>query len=115
MNATIEMIDAAMVEMANITPPLRRSECERLIRAALSAMEKQEPVCAVGSHWNSGGGFDVLNFTKQPPAGTKLYMEPKESPLAKPSFAEWCATNWNGAPSANAMDAYNEAIGGQQP
>ncbi len=31
------MIDAAMVEMANITPPLRRSECKRLIRAALSA------------------------------------------------------------------------------
>lgn len=29
------MVDAAMVEMQNITPPLRRSECERLIRAAL--------------------------------------------------------------------------------
>lgn len=28
------MIDAAMVEMSNIYPPLRRSECERLIRAA---------------------------------------------------------------------------------
>lgn len=33
----IAMIDAAMVEMANISPPLRRSECQRLIRAALSA------------------------------------------------------------------------------
>lgn len=33
----IEMIDAAMVEMANIHPPLKRSECQRLIRAALSA------------------------------------------------------------------------------
>lgn len=29
------MVDAAMVEMANIHPPLKRSECERLIRAAL--------------------------------------------------------------------------------
>lgn len=29
------MVDAAMVEMSNIHPPLRRSECERLIRAAL--------------------------------------------------------------------------------
>lgn len=29
------MVDAAMVEMGNIHPPLRRSECERLIRAAL--------------------------------------------------------------------------------
>lgn len=29
------MVDAAMVEMAGIHPPLKRSECERLIRAAL--------------------------------------------------------------------------------
>lgn len=33
----VEMIDAAMIEMRNIAPPLRRSDCERLIRAALSA------------------------------------------------------------------------------
>lgn len=33
------MIDAAMVEMANITPPLRRSECARLIRAAMAAQQ----------------------------------------------------------------------------
>ncbi|MGK8439034.1 hypothetical protein ACRS3X_17185 [Ectopseudomonas hydrolytica] len=31
-------VDAAMVEMQNISPPLRRSECERLIRAALPAL-----------------------------------------------------------------------------
>lgn len=31
-------VDAAMVAMAGITPPLRRSECEQLIRAALGAM-----------------------------------------------------------------------------
>lgn len=30
------MIDAAMVEMQGIHPPLRRSDCQRLIRAALS-------------------------------------------------------------------------------
>jgi hypothetical protein len=29
-----DAVDAAMVEMQNIHPPLRRSECERLIRAA---------------------------------------------------------------------------------
>jgi hypothetical protein len=44
----IQMVDAAMIEMRNITPPLRRSECERLIRAALSnppaAQSAQEPV-----------------------------------------------------------------------
>lgn len=33
-----DAVDAAMVEMANIHPPLRRSECERLIRAALATM-----------------------------------------------------------------------------
>lgn len=33
----IPMVDAAMVEMKNITPPLKRSECERLIAAALGA------------------------------------------------------------------------------
>lgn len=31
------MVDAAMVEMQGIYPPLRRSECQRLITAALSA------------------------------------------------------------------------------
>lgn len=30
-------VDAAMVEMANISPPLRRSECKRLILAARAA------------------------------------------------------------------------------
>ncbi len=33
----VGMVDAAMIEMRNIAPPLRRSDCERLIRAALSA------------------------------------------------------------------------------
>ena len=32
----VAMIDAAMVEMANITPPITRSECARLIHAAMS-------------------------------------------------------------------------------
>jgi len=32
-------VDAAMVEMRTIHPPLRRSECERLIKAALQLSE----------------------------------------------------------------------------
>ena len=32
-----QAVDAAMVEMKNIHPPLRRSECQRLIQAALNA------------------------------------------------------------------------------
>jgi len=35
-----DMVDAAMVEMANIHPPLRRRECERLIRAATASSYK---------------------------------------------------------------------------
>lgn len=34
------MVDAAMVEMRNIVPPLRRSDCARLIRAAMGAAAK---------------------------------------------------------------------------
>lgn len=36
------MVDAAMVEMSNIHPPLRRSECERLIRAAIGVAPSHE-------------------------------------------------------------------------
>lgn len=35
-DALTAAVDAAMVEMANIAPPLRRSDCQRLIRAALA-------------------------------------------------------------------------------
>lgn len=38
----VQAVDAAMIEMANISPPMRRSECERLIRAALAAAPKAE-------------------------------------------------------------------------
>lgn len=41
-----EMVDAAMVEMRNITPPLKRSECERLIWAALQTRTIEEPRAA---------------------------------------------------------------------
>ena len=40
----MEAVDAAMAEMQNINPPLRRSECERLIRAANYAAPVQEPI-----------------------------------------------------------------------
>ena len=43
-----QMVDAAMVEMKNITPPLRRSECERLIRAALITPPAAQPAEWVG-------------------------------------------------------------------
>jgi hypothetical protein len=39
--AETAMVDAAMVEMRNIVPPLRRSECRQLICAALSVAPTQ--------------------------------------------------------------------------
>jgi hypothetical protein len=55
MNRWTRMVDAAMEEMRNITPPLRRSECERLIRAALGGagsggMHVQRFDCSDGTH-----------------------------------------------------------------
>jgi hypothetical protein len=48
-NGMIAAIDAAMVEAANLHPPMRRSECERLIRAALSApFAAQQPTADIG-------------------------------------------------------------------
>lgn len=38
--ALTAMVDRAMVEMQNIHPPLRRSECERLIKAAFAVGAK---------------------------------------------------------------------------
>jgi len=34
----VRMVDAAMIEMQSMHPPMRRSECERLIRAAIGAL-----------------------------------------------------------------------------
>ena len=36
-------VDAAMVEMKNLHPPMRRSECERLIKAALYTAPPSKP------------------------------------------------------------------------
>jgi hypothetical protein len=35
----VEMVDAAMVETADIYPPITRSQCERIIRAAARAIK----------------------------------------------------------------------------
>lgn len=51
-NIFTAMVDAAMVEMANITPPLKRSECKRLIQAALD----MSPVVAPFGYVNTYTG-----------------------------------------------------------
>jgi hypothetical protein len=75
-------VDAAMVEMQNISPPLRRSECERLIRAALSIKAAPEPVQgeAVGRFCGEFGGdvngnmwFKVKTRGSIPAPGAMLY------------------------------------------
>lgn len=55
------------------------------LQAQLAAARGQEPVCKVGSGWNSGGGFDVYDFQVQPPYGTKLYAAPISQQVAEPS------------------------------
>jgi hypothetical protein len=62
MTQIIKMIDAAMVEMASITPPLRRSECEQLIRAALSVMVSQEPIGEAVSEAQPAGPEDMAIY-----------------------------------------------------
>ena len=93
-------------------------EQRNALQAKLSAMESQEPVAwafkvnkfhrHVEFYCPSDDGYD--EGTLQP-----LYTAPKVAQPSKPTFAEWCATNWDGPPSANARDAYNRIIGGQQP
>lgn len=82
------------------------------LQAKLSAMEEQKPV---GEVRNSSAYFYNGMYTDKTdvPDGTKLYAAPKGAQPSKPTFAEWCATNWDGPPSANARDAYNRIIGGQ--
>lgn len=55
-------VDAAMLEMQNIHPPLKRRDCERLIRAALTEYDNQRlrehPVGDV-THCEQHGGHGL--------------------------------------------------------
>ncbi len=73
-------VDAAMVAMKNISPPLRRSECQRLINAALSSYR---PTAVKGTvdlynalrnmHWNDMK-LAVIN-AKDLPLGIETYSD----------------------------------------
>lgn len=52
----IERVDAAMVEMRGIFPPLRRSDCERLIRAALVDLYPETPPIYDRTYCSNCGG-----------------------------------------------------------
>jgi len=92
--------------------------------AKSSAMEAVEPLFYYrptcngemyeGPHHAKSVGGRMLREEK-PTEWIALYTAPKVAQPSKPTFAEWCATNWDGPPSANARDAYNRIIGGQQP
>jgi len=95
------------------------------LQAKLSAMEAVEPLFYYrptcngemyeGPHHAKSVGGRMLREEK-PTEWIALYTAPKVAQQpSKPTFAEWCATNWDGPPSANARDAYNRIIGGQQP
>jgi hypothetical protein len=44
-SALVGMVDRAMVEMQNIYPPMRRRDCERLIRAAYQPAPADAAMC----------------------------------------------------------------------
>lgn len=68
---TTEMVDAAMVEMQNMHPPMRRSHCERLILAALS-------IPAVLSHDHASGETQAaLSVAGDTHAGGVNWPKPK--------------------------------------
>ncbi len=58
----IIMIDAAMVEGANLHPPLKRNDCERIIRAAFAALEPPPILCALcGGEHDQDLGTDICS------------------------------------------------------
>lgn len=97
-------------------------QCTEL-QAKLSAMESVDPVAWIEWDMNLGEGDpdSITAGCNKPELACDgwewipLYTAPKVAQPSKPTFAEWCATNWDGPPSANARDAYNRIIGGQQP
>ena len=73
----IAMIDAAMVEMANISPPLRRSECQRLIRAALSAAPAPQARTIAQRNVAVVSMFDTQQTAQDVPETNFGNMQPK--------------------------------------
>lgn len=110
------MIDAAMVEMKNIHPPLRRSDCERLIRAALSASptppastEAQLPTAepignftlpAIGQPWPGIDGIYAgisRGEDGEPDAHLVLLNAQSEDVMSWDAAVEWAQTLGDGA------------------
>lgn len=81
--AMIAAVDAAMVEMQNIAPPLKRSECARLIHAALDALHPGlQPDNVWGlradriGHWHEGPETFVIVKAKDVKLGSQTYGPP---------------------------------------
>lgn len=97
--------DSTPVDLTMIADPVLRAAFEAwentdsghyekvqaVVAAVTTAQQEQpaqEPVCKVGSGWNSGGGFDVYDFKSQPPYGTPLYAAPPTQPALSESDAQ---------------------------
>lgn len=83
----IAMIDAAMVEMGNIHPPLKRSECKRLIRAALNATP---PAPQPLTDWESRAELaeqEVVKLSEERDHFKALYMATRAPQPAQEAFA----------------------------
>ena len=109
----VAFVDAAMVEMKNITPPLRRSECERLIRAALYAQQAvpQEPPAFTTGHCkehNQPGGCQLHNVQCGYPACDRKAAPQQRAPLTNEEITKaWESvkgTAFGYAPFARAIE-----------
>ena len=89
----VAAVDAAMVEMKNISPPLRRSECERLIRAAAEHLpapqqatpEPVRPNLPVAGYSNARGQEEPL-----------VYLNDVLAQQATPEPLTGCNCRWQG-------------------
>ena len=78
----VAAVDAAMIEMRNIVPPLRRSECERLICAALGTHPEAKAwawcnydILTITTAYEQGFGHAWREELSNPyKAGTKEYV-----------------------------------------
>jgi hypothetical protein len=77
-------VDAAMVEMKNIHPPLRRSECERLIRAALASA----PVAREAVSWEDVRDSLAMFLSGATGKASKHWVAPLEDATASGPLAK---------------------------
>ncbi len=96
------MIDAAMLAMKGICPPLRRSECRQLIRAAFNATSPQAPKDAepvLLTKFNVTGAVPAVITPTVTFATTSPQAAQTEAHGLESLFSEWFDSTPHGEPS----------------